>query len=346
MEPTTPIVSLYRTKFLLAATFAAGLLALGASPAEAAERACIPGVQVECSCLGGSKAVQVCAPDGASFLPCQCAAAAGPPPAYGPAPYGAAPPPPPAYGAPGPGAPPPPPVSGDAALDVTSAAPGTIVLDGGEVGRAPMRLAPISAGTHVVRIRYDTGGDDTRKVRVLPGQVTTVAFAEEVGVNRRGVKHAFSAGLGYLAQGGDHPGFGVSPEYALNVGVTRRLELRFGVRALFGPGERGFTSMFGVPFSARLNLGQTYTIGAGGYFGFRSAKAQDWEGEDDADGPPRPTETGMFSGPEVFPAILRLGDKKQLELFLAVGYFVALSSSEQKAYDVFNISLGGSFLLL
>lgn len=342
MEPSSTIFSLHRTKFLLAATVAAALLALGTSPAEAAERACVPGVQVECSCLGGSKAVQVCAPDGASFLPCQCAVAA-PPPAYGPTPYGAAPPPVQTYGASAPGAPPP---AGSSALDVTSEVPGTIILDGGEVGRTPMRLSPITAGTHVVRVVFDGGGDDTRKVRVLPGQVSTVAFVQEVGVNRRGLKHVFSAGLGYLAQGGDHPGFGVAPEYALNFGISRRFELRFGVRALFGPGERGFTSMFGVPFSARLNLTQTYTIGVGGYFGFRSAKAQDWEGENDLDGPPRPTESGAFSGPEVFPVILRVGPNKQVELFLAVGYFVPLTSTEQKAYDVLNISIGGSFLLL
>jgi hypothetical protein len=324
---------------------ALGAVLLFAGPALAAERACIPGVQVECSCLGGSKAVQVCAPDGASFLPCQCATSGPPPvaPAYGAPPYGAAPPQ--AYGAPPPGAAPAP-IAGDAALDVTAAAPATIILDGGEVGRAPMRLSPISPGTHLVRIRFDSGGEEARKVRVLPGQVTAVTFGEDAGAHRRGLKHAFSASLGVISQE-DHPGFGVAPEYALNIGISRAFEIRFGVRGLFGPAERGFVSMFGVPFSARLNLGQTYAIGLGGYFGFRSAKAQDWEGENDPTRDiPRPTETGAFAGPEVFPAILRLGPKKQLELFLSAAYLAALSTSADSAYDVVSITLGATFLLL
>lgn len=34
---------------------------------------CVPGVQVECPCLGGAKGVQVCAEDGRRYAPCQCA---------------------------------------------------------------------------------------------------------------------------------------------------------------------------------------------------------------------------------------------------------------------------------
>jgi hypothetical protein len=50
---------------------------------------CVPGTQIECACIGGTKGVQVCE-EGTHYGLCQCA----PPPAAAPAPP---PPPPPTY---------------------------------------------------------------------------------------------------------------------------------------------------------------------------------------------------------------------------------------------------------
>src|SRR5687767_8684156 len=102
------------------------LVAAGARAAAAQPRACVPGAQVECSCMGGVKSVQVCAGDGASFLPCQCAAA----PAASPPPVGA---PPPAGPGPLPAPPAAPPPAGAGSLEVSTDAPATISVDGGEV---------------------------------------------------------------------------------------------------------------------------------------------------------------------------------------------------------------------
>jgi hypothetical protein len=47
---------------------------------------CIPGAQVACACLGGESGVQVCAADGKSLGPCECAEPEPEPPAPAPAP--------------------------------------------------------------------------------------------------------------------------------------------------------------------------------------------------------------------------------------------------------------------
>src|SRR5262245_41433072 len=105
----------------------------GAGAAVAQTRVCIPGAQVECPCAGGTRSVQVCAPDGASLLPCHCAASPATPPSVGP-PSPAGEPTPGFTLAPGlpPGAP--------GSIDVSAPTPATIIVDGGEVGRAPVRV--------------------------------------------------------------------------------------------------------------------------------------------------------------------------------------------------------------
>lgn len=41
-------------------------------PAVTAPRACIPGVQVACACMGATVGIQVCNPAGTAMLPCEC----------------------------------------------------------------------------------------------------------------------------------------------------------------------------------------------------------------------------------------------------------------------------------
>jgi DNA-binding response OmpR family regulator len=64
---------------------------------------------------------------------------------------------------------------GQGVLDVSAPAESTVVVDGSERGHGTAKM-PLSAGTHDVRIKRDTAGDDTCTVEVRAGRVARVKF--------------------------------------------------------------------------------------------------------------------------------------------------------------------------
>jgi hypothetical protein len=322
----------------------ASLLALAGPRAAAAQPgACVPGAQVECACVGGVKSVQVCAPDGASFLPCQCAGpAAGPPSPAGPPPGAGptvAPTPAPAPGATG-------------SIDVSADAPAVISVDGGEVGRAPVHVGDLKPGVHVVGSRFDAGGETRKKVRVGAGETTAVAMeipaSAQAAVWRRGARLAFAAGAEVF--GHKKWGAGVSPEVAVNYGISPAFDLRVGGRLMLADRE-GFLFLAGVPVSARFNLGSTFAMGVGAFVGVRSAATGDDDSSFSGTGQPPPEtatrETGISAGPEAYPAIFRLGAKREFELGLMFGYLFHVTAPEDTgAHDVLHCGINVTYLLL
>lgn len=314
-------------------------LGIGARPARADGRACVPGVQIECSCLGQTKAVQVCAPDGASFLPCQCASATpAPPAAPAPVPFGA-------MSAPASTLAP-----GDAVLDISAALPATITLDDAEVGRTPVHITAVKPGVYVIRAVFDGGAELTRKVRILSGEVARVVFEAPPTLLRRGHHQAFGVSAGMLNEE-NKLGGGIAPEYDLNIGISKGMDFRVGGRLLLGPTDKGFVTTVGVPVSVRFNLGSTYSIGLGGSLGLRVAPAHHSSCENvpptvDVVCASHPTEMGFFAGPEIDPLVLHLGAKRGLEVALVASALFPLTTTESEAYVLFHFGIGFTYVLL
>jgi hypothetical protein len=301
----------------------------GARPAAAEPRGCVPGAQVECGCVGGAKSVQVCAPDGASFLPCQCAAAPAPAPA--------------------------PAAAGGAGIDVSASSPAAISVDGADVGRAPVHVADVQAGVHLVRARFDAGGESSRKVRMQPsGGVVNVVMepppSQQAAALREGLHPAVAAGAEAVSLD-DNVGGGISPEFDLNLGVSPVLDVRFGGRLTLAQTERGFIFGTGVPVSARFNLGGTFSLGLGAFVGLRSAPVQSeipvltTVGGVNYTTYERPREFGIMAGPEAFPAILRLGKKREVEVALEFGWLFSLATSRQSAFNVVHLGINVTYFL-
>jgi hypothetical protein len=184
-----------RTAVAAATLLGAGLLGSRALAAD-----CIPGAQVACACLGGASGVQVCAEDGKSLGPCECAPpepAPEPEPAPGPAPGpepAPEPAPTPAIVAPGPA---PPPAPTPAPAPVTAPAPaGVPCPDGAEppcaeperIGRASVDA--VVGGAFVLGVSSSPefevfGGGVEAGVRVLVG--FQPSFPGDEGGNWHGV---------------------------------------------------------------------------------------------------------------------------------------------------------------
>jgi hypothetical protein len=334
----------------------AALLTLAALPGVARAQAsrCVPGTQIECSCMGGRKSVQVCAPDGASFQPCQCQGYAAPPanagasgPPWPPPPPAGAPPPGPGWGAP-------PSAfasSGATGLTITTPGPASVELDGADVGRAPLELLSLQPGVHLVRVTFDGGGEVARKALVRPGEVTRLVIEQppssRAAEARKGLKQAVEVG-GEVDGLENHFGPALSGAYLLNLGLTKNIDLRVGGRlTLFASIDRGFVVVAGAPVSARFNFGSKYAIGVGGFLGLRYAPAHHWSAQDV---PPydssRPHEIGLLGGPELSPLVLRLGARRQFEIALTGALLFPISSSEEDGYLVNRIAATVTMLLL
>jgi hypothetical protein len=303
-------------------------LAGGARVALAAAPGCVPGAQIECSCVGGTKSVQVCAPDGASFLPCQCAAVPATP---APAPAAGFAPAPAALGV----------------LDVSSSAPAIISVDGAEVGRAPVHVADLPPGAHLVRARFDAGGESARKVRVQPSAPATLVMEPPASAARHGMHLAIAASGGAVGLE-NHLGAGIAPELDVNYGMSTHLDLRVGGRLILGQTDRGTIVAAGVPASARFNLGSTFSLGLGVFAGLRTSPAhqvQNYNSSTSTYSYSRPQEVGILAGPEAFPAILHLGAQRQLELALDFGWLFNVASTHN-AYGIVHFGLNATYLFM
>ncbi len=272
------------------------LALLTATPAGAEELVCVPGQEIACACKSGDSGAQRCAGDGRSFEPCVCEDAA-PPEVPAPTP---APTPTPA--------PAPRPVAtadGGGLLEVTAVRPGTVVLDGGVVGRTPLLLPGVAPGNHELKVLFDGGGDRKQRVTVLGGQRTTVhvtlSRAREVAEHREGLRVGVSvSGHGGAAVGVGPGGFGEGGVFG-NYGLVPAVDLRFGLQLMVGA-YRDVALVPRVPLHVRFNLGSIYSMVLGATGGVWTQ--------------PEIPHAQWFVGPELSLASFRLGSERQLELTL------------------------------
>jgi hypothetical protein len=227
---------------------------------------------------------------------------------------------------------------------VSAAPPATITVAGGEVGRSPIRHGDLPPGVHVVGARFDTGGETRKKVRVGVGEPTVIVMeppaSATAAAQRSGLRLAPSI-AGVTAGLGDHLGGGVSPEFALNAGLTRMMDVRFGARVILAQTDIGFLAVAGAPISARFNFGSTFSMGLGSFIGLRSGVSHRDENNE------RERELGVVAGPEAYPAIFRMGPKRQVELGLHFGYLFNLTSSSQyDSYEVIHFGINFAYLVL
>jgi len=328
-------------KATVAAVLSSLLVLAGAGRAAAQVRLCIPGAQIECPCLGGSKAVQVCAPDGMSLLPCQCAAqpppsaSAAAPRSMTPAGFTIAPA---ASAAPG--------LLGS--INVSAPTPAAISVDGGEVGRAPVHVRDLQPGVHIVDARFDSGGDARTKVRVSAGEATVIVMdpppSAQAAVWRRGVHIGAAVSTEFVGLKDDFEDGGpaVVPELVANLGVSQSLDLRVGARLILANAQNGTIMVAGIPVSARFNLGSVFALGIGAFTGVSRGYSKDYVFTTSFTGPTYPRETGLLSGIEAFPAIFRLGAKREIELGTAFGFLYHVTTQE----DVIHFGVNVTYLFL
>jgi len=232
-------------------------------------------------------------------------------------------------------------------LNVTTSAPAVISVDDVQVGSSPVHTGDIRPGVHIVRAVFDGGGESSRKVRVQAGQSASLVLEQPASVraaiDRKGLHRAVAVGAEAVLLGvqksKQDAGGAVSPELDLNYGISPALDLRFGARAVVGQTAHGFLGVLGVPGSARLNLGGTFSLGLGGFVGLRTSPAPDENRVHFS------REIGLLVGPEAFPAIFRLGTKHEIELSFEFGWLFNVTTSATTAYDVMHFGLNMTYLL-
>jgi hypothetical protein len=172
---------------------------------------------------------------------------------------------------------------------------------------------------------------------------TEPSASAQAAERRRGLRLAGGISAGDTAA--KYQGIGISPELGFNYGVAPAFDLRFGGRLMLSNTEIGFIALAGVPVSARFNLGSTFSLGLGGFVGVRNAISRPRETGSGAG--ERERETGLAAGPEVFPAILRLGAKRDLEVGLVLGALFAVTSSSDRGYgEVIHAAVNVTYLRL
>lgn len=237
-------------------------------------------------------------------------------------------------------------------IDVSAATPATISVDGGEVGRAPVHVADLPPGVHIIGARFDGGGESRKKVRVGAGEPTVIVvdppMSAQAGARRRGIHvgPAVSAEMAAIQEDFKHAGPAIVPELVLNIGVSPAFDVRLGGRLLLADTKNGLIVVGGVPVSARFNLGSVFSLGVGAFVGVSSAYKKVYAVTTTPTsityGNSYPRETGLVGGLEASPAIFRLGGKREIELALTGGYLYHLTTEN----DVIHFGVNVTYLFL
>jgi TolB-like protein len=150
--------------------------------------------------------------------------------------------------------------------------------------------------------------------------------SEIAALARKGPHFGFEVGAG--------PWVSISPRHSepyasvgvfLDVGLSRAVDVRVGLRIQGGTLDRNSAFLVGIPVSLRLNIRSVYAIVLGVNAGVRGTKVEHLV---NVGSPPMAWhEGGIFVGPEVSLLNFRFGEKRDFELAVVQGYAVSVAKS-------------------
>jgi hypothetical protein len=289
---------------------------------------CVPGAQVECACAGGAKGVQLCADDGKKFEKCRCEEAPKVKPEQVETPAPKAKEEQPAAARTG-------------GIHVGAGKPGKVVVDGEDKGATPLELKDLKPGTYRVRVELEDGTLQDEDIEVVAGETQRMfvepSTAFSAGRARAGTHFGFSVGGGgWLGKFEKPGGYGMAAGFA-NIGLSKGMDLRFGVAGMVGTVQRMKTVvLFGVTGAARFNLGSVYTIWIGGMLGVHHESPEvEVQSQGCSTNYDRinKSETGVLVSPELSVATFRFGSRREFEFSLSHGLAVPVTKSQDVGTD-------------
>lgn len=181
------------------------------------------------------------------------------------------------------------PASADPKVTIESYADAEVLVDGGVIGRVsadkPL-VATLPIGKHSIKLRFDTGGSDSKKVYVQDGAQQPVVFLRTSGAedaDRRRGKLAFGVGGGpefTALLGGVFVGANVIGTLSYGLGAVVDYQTNAGISVL-GDTEFEFLWLkFSVEPKFLFHLGDVYTMSAGLRVGFGPSAPIPWSDPD------------------------------------------------------------------
>jgi hypothetical protein len=226
----------------------------------------------------------------------------GPAPGPGPAAPvpGVAPPP----------APVPPPPEAAGSIRVESSVPGTVSVDDGVIGPAPVDVKNAAPGRHRVRVDFEGGGSEEMVVLVQSGQTALAklepSMARRAFASRKGMRFLIGAEPMFTAAGLG-ANFGIRGVGGINLGLAPAADFR--VTGFFGGmwGNDFPYYQVGGQAAIRVNIGSTYSM----EFGFQGGAAF-FSGNS-------LIYPFAFFGPEASVLSFRFGEQRQIEVGVRQG---------------------------
>jgi hypothetical protein len=219
------------------------------------------------------------------------------------------------------------PAAGIGSIHVEAPAPGTVVVDGGEVGRAPADVAAAAVGRHRVRVEFDDGGSSEKIVLVQGGATTRVMVdlppAQLAFAARKGIHFGAEAGpVGPFVFVGGGPvstdvDFGFVFKGFVNFALAPGVDFRVGGAVTpLGGGPSGV--LLSIPASFRFNLGSVYTMSVGVEAGVGVLNPANTNNFEEGASPGKAGAYG-FIGPTASIFGLRFGEHRQYEITATEG---------------------------
>jgi hypothetical protein len=210
---------------------------------------------------------------------------------------------------------------------ISAYGPGRVTSGGQDRGPLPLETPNLYPGTYRIRVELQDGTVDERDAQVVAGRVTMIFIespAEVAQRARHGAHFGFEVGAGpWVSTNPSHTGPYGSAGLFLDIGLSRVVDIRVGLRGQFGDLDSGVAFLVGIPASLRLNIGSVYAIVLGVNTGVR------WT--DQGIGDYRSNDLGMFLGPEVSLLNFRFGQKRDFELAVVQGYAASITSAHAGA---------------
>jgi hypothetical protein len=217
-------------------------------------------------------------------------------------------------------------------IHVETAAPATVLIDGGIVGKAPADVSAAAAGRHRIHVDFDDGGSRDQIVLVQGGQTAKLMVdrppMQEIFASHRGLHLGFAGELtliaGIFGDATTPLNFGGGAAFLAQYGVSPGVDVRATAFVDATGGTFGFLPL-GASLGVRFNLGSVYTMG----LGFRGGVGIIAGSNGSTPGP--------FFGPELSLIGFRFGEQRQFSVELtqrlAFYFFSGADTAEYRQSD-------------
>ncbi len=232
-------------------------------------------------------------------------------------------------------------------IHVETAAPASVTVDGGLVGKAPANVKAAAVGRHLVHVDFDGGGSQQQVILVQGGETANVRLelppAQQAFADRRGVHFGVEGGLIAPAVL-NGVAFGANAAAFLNLAIAPAVDTRFYVSGQGVTGNWGGPG-FSVGARFRFNLGSIYTMGLGLEGGLQFYTPGSNETVCFGESCSRPTNSQAafgFLGPTCSLFGFRFGEHRQFELTLTQAFLFFPSSSSPLEFSQ-SLNFGALF---